>query len=91
MSDGIERVEQEGHRWIATVRYEHRFEEVENDDRPWYTNQAIVDAVQGASIRRGLTEDGEVLVHQVSVPDAPMRDEDQVEKLARTVTREIES
>lgn len=86
----IERVEKNGHRWVATVRFEHRFESVDDADRPWETNEDILSVAQGAVVRRGRKENGEALVYQVSVPDAPMRGETEVEKLAKAVTRKVE-
>lgn len=84
----VERVERRGKWWIATIRYEHRFDDVVAGD--WEQSQQARQVAQGAAYRTGRIHE-EPAVHQVRVPHEPMRGEESVRDLAREVTQVVES
>ena len=77
---GVERVQQDGHHWVARVRYTHKF-----DDSATPQLVDVTDVAQGAEAR---VRDGRVEV--VTVPDSPFLDEGEVRHIARRVLKDIE-
>jgi len=77
----VERTRLEGRVWTARVRYAHKFD----DD-------AAAEEVDASHIAQGATarmRGGRV--ETVEVPDGQLRDEDDVEDIARAVTRDLET
>lgn len=82
MTDSItvERAELDGRVWTARVRYKHKFE-----DEP-------VEEVDASHIAQGATarmRGGRV--ETVDVPDGQLRTQNDVEDIARAVTRDLET
>lgn len=80
-------VEERGEEWIATVRPEHEFDDV---DAMFVRSPALEEIAQGAEVRRGTLSDGSALVYQVRLPNAPGRSRENVETLANAVARRVD-